>query len=609
VSNSLFKGRKHTTFDVGGVTQLDYLDLYKKFTYKAQESYRLDYIAEVELGQKKLDHSEFDTFKDFYTQGWQKFIEYNIVDVELVDRLEDKMKLIELALTMAYDAKVNYADVFYQVRMWDNIIYNYLKKRNIVIPPKSKSQKDEKYAGAYVKEPVPGKYDWVVNFDLNSLYPHLIMQYNISPETLVDQRHPTVTVDKILNQQISFEMYSDYAVCANGAMFRKDVRGFLPELMEKMYQDRVIFKKKMIDAKKEYEKTKNKELVKEIARCNNIQMAKKISLNSAYGAIGNQYFRYYKLANAEAITLSGQVSIRWIESKMNSYLNKLLKTENFDYVIASDTDSIYLNMGPVVEAVFKGREKTTESIVSFLDKVASMELEKYIEGSYQELATYVNAYDQKMQMKRENIADRGIWTAKKRYILNVWDSEGVRYEEPKLKMMGIEAVKSSTPAPCRKMIKDALKLMMSGTEDEVIDFIENARKEFKKLPPEQISFPRSASDVQKYKSSSNIYIKGTPIHVRGALLFNHYIKENNLTNKYSLIQNGEKIKFCYLKKPNIIHENIISFIQEFPKELGIDKYIDYDLQFEKAFLEPLKIILDAIGWKVEKTVNLESFFE
>ena len=601
-------GRKHTTFDVGGLTQLDYLDLYKKFTYKAQESYRLDYIAEVELGQKKLDHSEFDTFKDFYTQGWQKFIEYNIVDVELVDRLEDKMKLIELALTMAYDAKVNYADVFYQVRMWDNIIYNYLKKRNIVIPPKNKSQKNEKYAGAYVKEPIAGKYDWVVNFDLNSLYPHLIMQYNISPETLIDERHPTVTVDKILNQQISFEMYSDYAVCANGAMFRKDIRGFLPELMEKMYQDRVIFKKKMIEAKKEYEKTKNKELVKEIARCNNIQMAKKISLNSAYGAIGNQYFRYYKLENAEAITLSGQVSIRWIENKMNSHLNKVLKTDGVDYVIASDTDSIYLNMGPLVETVFKGREKTTESIVSFLDKVSSMELEKYIESSYQELATYVNAYDQKMQMKRENIADRGIWTAKKRYILNVWDSEGVRYEEPKLKMMGIEAVKSSTPAPCRKMIKDALKLMMSGTEDEVIDFIDKCRLEFKTLPPESISFPRSASDVVKYQSSSDIYAKGTPIHIRGALLFNHYIKKNKLTNKYSLIQNGEKIKFIYLKKPNSIHENIISFIQEFPKELNLDKYIDYDLQFEKAFLEPLKIILDAIGWKVEKTVNLESFF-
>jgi DNA polymerase elongation subunit (family B) len=348
--------------------------------------------------------------------------------------------------------------------------------------------------------------------------------------------------------------------------------------------------------------------IKEIARCNNIQMSKKISLNSAYGSVGNQYFRYFKLANAEAITLSGQVAIRWIENKLNQYLNKILKTKDVDYVIASDTDSVYLNMGSLVECVYKGREKTTESIVSFLDKVCKVELEKYIEGCYQELAEYVNAYDQKMKMKRENIAERGIWTAKKRYILNVWDSEGVRYEEPKLKMMGIEAVKSSTPAPCRKMIKDGLKLMMSGTEDDVINFIDKCRSEFKSLPPEQIAFPRTASDVRKYQSSSDIYIKGTPIHIRGALLFNHYIKEKKLSKKYSLISNGEKIKFIYLKKPNIIRENIISFIQDFPKELGLDKYIDYELQFEKSFLEPLKSILDSIGWSVEKNINLESFF-
>jgi len=498
--------------------------------------------------------------------------------------------------------------VFYQVRMWDNIIYNYLKKRDIVIPPKIRSDKNEKYAGAYVKEPVPGKYDWVVSFDLNSLYPHLIMQYNISPETLLDERHPTATVDRILNEEINFELYKDNAVCANGAMFRKDVRGFLPELMEKMYGDRVIFKKKMLAAKQQYEKTPTKALEKEIARCNNIQMAKKISLNSAYGAIGNQYFRYYKLANAEAITLSGQVSIRWIEGKMNQYLNKLLSTTEEDYVIASDTDSIYLNLGPLVDKFFASKSNDKTKVVELLDKICQDKLEPYIERCYQDLADYVSAYDQKMQMKRENIADRGIWTAKKRYILNVWNSEGVAYAEPKLKMMGIEAVKSSTPAPCRKMIKDALKLMMTGTEDDVISFIDKSREEFKKLPPEQISFPRSASDVAKYKGSSEIYIKGTPIHIRGALLFNHYIKEKKLTNKYSLIKNGEKIKFCYLKKPNIIHENIISFIQDFPTELNLDKYIDYDLQFEKSFVEPLKAILDAIGWNVEKTVNLELFF-
>jgi DNA polymerase elongation subunit (family B) len=601
-------GRKFNVYDIAGLTTLDYLELYKKFTYKAQESYRLDYIAQVELGQKKLDHSEFNTFKDFYRGNWKKFVDYNIIDVELVDRLEDKMKLIELALTMAYTAKVNYVDVMYQVRMWDTIIYNYLKRRNIVIPPKDRSEKDSKFAGAYVKEPKPGKYDWVVSFDLNSLYPHLIMQYNISPETLVEEKHPSATVDRILEEKLSFEMYKDYAVCANGAMYRKDVKGFLPELMEKMYAERVIFKKRMLAAKQEYEKTPTKTLEKEIARCNNIQMAKKISLNSAYGAIGNQYFRYYKLANAEAITMSGQTSIRWIENHMNGYLNNLLQTEDVDYVIASDTDSIYINFGPLVDKFFSNVNGDKAKLVTILDKICQDKLEPFIEKSYQELATYVNAYAQKMQMKRENIADRGIWTAKKRYILNVWDSEGVRYEDPKLKIMGIEAVKSSTPAPCRKMIKDALNLMMGGTEDEVIDFIDAARAKFKKMPPEDIAFPRTVSDVNKHKSSATIYGKGTPIHVRGALLYNHYVKEKHLDTKYSLINNGEKIKFLYLKKANPIRENVISFIQDFPVELGVDKYIDYDLQFDKAFLEPVKVILDAIGWNVEKVVNLELFF-
>jgi len=365
----------------------------------------------------------------------------------------------------------------------------------------------------------------------------------------------------------------------------------------------------MLAAKQQYEKTPTKDLEKEIARCNNIQMARKIQLNSAYGAIGNNYFRYYKLENAEAITMSGQVSIRWIENKMNQYLNKLLKTDDQDYVIASDTDSIYLNVGDLVRTVF-GEDGTPDKtkVVDFLDKACKTQIEPFIDKCYKELADYVNAYDQKMFMKRENIADRGIWTAKKRYILNVWDSEGVRYEKPKLKVMGIESVKSSTPAPCRQMLKDAFDILMTGTEDELIKFIDDSRKKFKSLPPEDISFPRSVSDVEKYRSVSAIYEKGTPIHCRGALLFNHYIKERKLTNKYSLIQNGEKIKFCYLMKPNPIHENVLSFIQDFPSEIGLDKYVDYDLQFEKSFVEPLKIILDSIGWSVEKTVNLELFF-
>ena len=604
------QGRTNIAYEITGVAILDYLDLYKKFTYTNQESYRLDHIAMVELGDKKLDHSEFENFKDFYTSDWQRFVEYNIHDVNLVDSLEDKMKLIELAVTMAYDAKVNLEDVYSQVRMWDTLIYNDLKGRNIVVPPRITTKKDDKYAGAYVKEPIPGSYDWVVSFDLNSLYPHLIMQYNISPETLLDERHPTVTVDKILNEEVTFD--GDGCVCANGAQYRKDIHGFLPEMMQRIYDERTIYKKRMLAAKQSLENStspaESKALQKDVSKFNNIQMARKIQLNSAYGAIGNQYFRYYNLANAEAITLSGQVSIRWIENRMNAYLNKILKTDDVDYVIAADTDSIYLNLGPFVHEVFKGRETSDDRIVGFLDKVCQVEFEKYIGDSYEALASYVNAYEQKMFMKRENIANRGIWTAKKRYILNVFDSEGVRYKTPKLKVNGIEAVKSSTPAPCRTAIKDALKVIMNGTEDQLQKFIANFRDQFESMPVEDIAFPRGCNNVAKNSSPATIYGKGCPMHVRGALLYNFYIKKRKLTHKYPIIQEGEKIKYVMLRTPNKINENVISFFQTLPTEFGLDKSIDYDLQFKKSFLDPLTVILDTIGWKPEKQNTLEALW-
>tara|TARA_B100000427_G_scaffold207189_1_gene172467 strand:- start:1353 stop:3836 length:2484 start_codon:yes stop_codon:yes gene_type:complete len=600
------QGRKNICYDVSGITVLDYLDLYRKFTYTNQESYRLDHIALVELGSKKLDHSEFDTFKEFYTQDWQKFVEYNIHDVRLVDQLEDKMKLMDLAFTLAYDAKVNLEDVFSQVRMWDSIIYNYLRKRDIVIPPKHRNQKSDKYAGAYVKEPKPGRYDWVVNFDLNSLYPHLIMQYNISPETLRETRHPSASVEGILNGEVSID--GDDCVCANGAQYRKDVRGFLPELMQKIYDERKIYKGNMIEAKKKYEKEPTLTLEKQISKFNNFQMARKIQLNSAYGAIGNEYFRYYKLANAEAITLSGQVSIRWIENKMNDYLNKLLQTNSKDYVIASDTDSIYLNLGPLVDKFFSNRVSDKSKVVSLLDKICKEKIEPYIDSSYEELATYVQAYEQKMIMKRENIADRGIWTAKKRYILNVWDSEGVRYKEPKMKIMGLETARSSVPQYFRDRLKKAFRLIMSADNETVIEFIDNCKKETREAVVSDIAFPRGCNGVTKYNHPYEIYQKGTPIHVRGALLYNHYIKDKKIQHKNAFIQEGEKIKFVYLKTPNPIQENVISFFQDLPSEFNLTKYIDHDKQFEKAFYEPLRNVLECIGWKPERSGSLMEFF-
>jgi DNA polymerase elongation subunit (family B) len=603
--------KQQTAFDLIGIAILDYIELYKKFTYSQQESFSLNHIAFLELGEKKLDYSEVESLHQLYRTNFQKFIEYNIHDVELVDRIDAKMQLIDMALALAYDAKVNYTDVFTQVRMWDTLIHNELIEDKIVVPQNVRTPKDEQYAGAYVKDPIVGMHEWVVSFDLNSLYPHLIMQYNVSPETIVEGRHTSVSIDGLLSGE--YQASTQYCMAANGHYFKRDKQGFLPAMMQRMYDDRSLYKKKMIEAQKAYEKETDKERKREISnqisKYKNLQLAKKVQLNSAYGALGNQYFRFFDIRQAEAITLSGQLSIRWIEMKLNGYLNKLLKTKDNDYVIASDTDSVYVNLGPLVNMVYGSKSETkVETIVDFVNKACTEKFEPFIDKSYQELADYMNAFDQKMQMKREVIANKGIWTAKKRYILNVYDSEGVRFAEPKLKMMGIEAVKSSTPMSCRDKIKESLKIVMNGNETDFQSFVEAFKQEFKTLPFEDIAFPRGVSDLSKYMSSSELYSKGTPMHVRGAIMFNAFLKKYKLTKKYQLIQDGDKTKFCYMKVPNPVQENVFSILTVLPKEFGVEKYIDYDTQFDKAYLEPLKTIVNTIGWKTERVSSLESFF-
>ena len=601
-------GNKNSQFwNILGVSVLDYFDLYKKFTYVRQESYKLNYIAKVELGEQKLDNP-YETFKDFYTKDYQRFVEYNIQDVELVDRLEDKMKLIELCLTMAYDYKVNYTDVYSQVRCWDTLIYNHLLQKNIIIPPREDNEKDSQYEGAYVKDPQLGLHNWIVSFDLNSLYPHLIMQYNISPETFVGVEPKAVGVENFLDERLNLKWAKDknVTIAPNGAMFKRDKQGFLAELMEKMYTERVVFKKKAIEAKKEFQKTKDPIYSNEISRCHNIQMAKKIALNSAYGAIGNQYFRYFDVKQAEAITLGGQLSIRWVERDVNRFMNKILNTNNVNYVVASDTDSIYLRLDKLVEKVCK--DKTVNQIVDFLDKAARDKIQKVIDDSFENLAKYVNAYQQKMIMKREAIANKGIWVAKKRYMMNVFDEEGVRFDIPKLKIMGVEAVKSSTPEVCRGKIKDAIRVIMNDSEDALIKFVKDFKEVFKTLSPEEVAFPRSCNNIDKYIESSQIYKKGTPIHVKGSLIYNHYILKNKLQRKYPLIRDGDKIKFLMLKQPNTVKDTVISFSTKIPYEFDLHKYVDYDMQFEKTFTDPLRFILDSIGWKLEREATLEAFF-
>jgi len=620
---TVINGRQMTAYGFLGVEQLDYIELYKWYAPggKSQESYRLDNIANVELGEGKISYDEYDNLHDLYKRNYQLFIEYNIKDALLIERLEDKLKLVELGLTLAYDTKCNYEDIFAQTRMWDSMTYSYLLNQGIIVPPREIQEKDSAFEGAYVKEPQVGAHKFVASFDLNSLYPHLMMQYNISPETLIEPEKYTqemrdiisqgVSVDKMLLKTVNLSNLSGCTITPNGQFFRTDIQGFLPKMLEEMYEDRKKFKKLMLQAQQEKENEKDKskqyEIEKRIARYNNLQLAKKVSLNSAYGALGSQYFRFYDLRMALGVTTAGQLSIRWIEQKINQYINKLVGTEKEDYVIASDTDSIYLKLGPLIDKFVKDQTDTAK-VITIMDRICEDKIQPFIDKSYEELATYVNAYAQKMQMKREGLSDKGVWTAKKRYILNVYNNEGVQYAKPKLKVMGLEMIKSSTPSAIRERMKDTIELMMNGTEEDVQKFIADFREEFKRLPPEEISFPRGLNGLNTYSDSVTMYKKGTPIHVRGAILYNHNLKQMGLEKKYPKIQEGEKLKFTYLKLPNHFKEDVISYPSRIPPEFGLDKYIDYDVQFDKAFLEPIRIILNCMGWKTEKTNSLEDFF-
>ena len=591
-------------YDLVGVIQLDYLDLFKKFgyTFGTQENYRLDTIANVVLGEGKLSYEEEETLTGLYKIDHQKYIDYNQRDVWLVNAMDEKIALIELALTMAYKAGVNYTDTLGTTASWDQLFHRNLLKQNIVVPPSRNTFRQE-YEGAYVKPPQCGAHDWVCSFDINSLYPNIIVQFNMSPETIIRNGDCT-----------------NASVASTGQLFSNEKQGFIPKIVEGMYSERVVVKDEMLAAKAKYELVLSKlkegssqslldeknSLDRIIAQSTNKQTAIKILLNSLYGALANEHFRWFAMEIAEGITTTGQVIIKWAEQKINEYLNRILNTDA-DYVIAMDTDSVYITLNTMVQKVYP-KGASIEKITNFLDKVCDQIERDVFEPAFAELARNTNSFKQRITIKRESISSRGIWTAKKRYILNVIDNEGVRYSTPKIKIMGIEAIRASTPQVCRTAFKKLFHIMINDTEAHVQKFIADFAVEFNSLPLEDKAFPRSVTNVSRYTKADTIFAKGCPINSRASIMYNHLLDVHEVRNKYQTIHDGEKIKYIYLKPQNPTRQNIIAFFNVLPKEFGLHQYVDNDTQFYKSFLKPAEGILDAIGWKAQPVSQLDDFF-
>lgn len=607
------RGKEIQTYEIVGVSQIDYMNTYKKFgTYSTKESYALGNIAQEELGVTKHEIEGSTSFFDGYSRFYDDFVYYNHIDTELLHRLDDKLKLFDLILSLSYLVKCNFKDVFGPVKMWDVFIYNHLDKKKVAVPPRQKKLTGE-FQGAWVKDVIPDMYGWNMSFDFASLYPTIIRQWNISPETLVKDEMLPITVDTILNEEsdinginwVQYAKDNDYSIAANGSMYRRDKRGMLPELMEFLMVGRKTAKKKMLLLEQEYQNTKDSSLPSKIAALNALQLALKVAANAGYGAVTNAGFRYFELKIGEAITLTGQASDRHAEKSINRYLNNILKTDNIDYGIAGDTDSLYLNVDPLVNRVAKD-PSNIDSVVKLLDKIGN-EIQKHpIQKSIDFIYDSCNCVDKLMDMKREAISSKAIFTAKKRYAMIVHNSEGVSYDPPKMKITGLDIIKSSTPRLIRDDLRGTLPVIFEHGVGPLRDYVTKTKKKFMTTEVENISFPRGISDLDKWFDGKT-YKKGTPIHVRGAILYNQYVKK---FGKYDTIRNGDRIKFVYLKLPNPIHEDVISFPTngQLPVELNLHRYIDWDKMWQKTFISPLENITNAIKWELEERSSLDDFF-
>ena len=612
-------GNPTTIYIPVGLVILDYYDIYKKFTYKQLESYSLDHVAFHEVKRRKLDYKSqgYSDIEDLRKRNFPLFVQYNIEDLDRVHDIDEKNHFIDLACFIAYQAKVNLTDALGSVKLWEVISHNHLLNKGIVFHHDMRSE-PRRIPGGFNFKPQIGPHQYVMSFDLQSLYPHLMMWTNISPECYVDMESWPLETDEeggaeyclkhpeIINRD--FQEHSDFSRAGNGARFRRDRQGFMGELMKKFFAMRKSFKDQMIKAKNSGADED------EITRLNNAQMGIKIAINSFYGATANPAFAFYNWRISSAVTLSGQLAIRWIAQRLTEVLDKALGIRH-NWTVAGDTDSIYLDLTPFVTRF------VPDNPVDFLDRLGKEFIGPEIDKAYAELGKIMNSYEpDKLIMKRDVISvprssEEGIgnvkipkgygaiWRAKKCYAMWVQDAEGVRYPEPELKVMGLEVVKAIIPQDCRDAFRESIALILDGKKKETQDFIKEFRQKFNKLKVEDIAFPRGCNGLEEYHDSGRIWRKGSPIHVKGALVYNHRLKEMGLDSVYPLIHSGDKVKFVHLREPNPVHCNVVSFLQVLPPEMGLHKYVDTEMMFDKTFLEPVKSLLVLLGWEAKETRN------
>ena len=624
----------HKKYKIAGVNQLDYLALYKLFTYSQKPSYRLDAIGQSEVGLGKIEYE--GTLNDLYRDDIDKFIEYNVNDVKIVAELDKKLKFIDLARAVAHKGHIPYEYVYMSSRYLEGAILVYMKKLGIVPPNKPTTgyeDRDGKFSGAYVKDPIPGRYEWVYDLDLTSMYPSVIMSLNISPEmklgklegwdakefvrgesktyTFTKNSRMKVKLPGSFNTEELKEVFSNnkISISDNGIMFKNSKQGLIPSILSKWFDERVEFKGLMQKHGNSGD-TANYEYFKKR------QLVQKILLNSMYGVLGSPVFRFYDVDNAEATTLTGQSLIKYTGDIANYYYNKELK-DNSNHVIYTDTDSIFVSSLPLVKHRNPDADITNDAFMTEKILEITGEVQNFINKSYDYFAKkFLNCDEHRFDIKQEVVAKSAFWVAKKRYGQWIINENGVKCD--KLDVKGLDIIRSSFPPAFRDLMTSVLKYILNNQDKQIVD---NTIIDFKVIMKQKsildIALNTGVKGLTKYtarrvKGKFTVLKKGTPVHVKAAIRYNDLVEYFKLSKTVEKIKNNDKIKWVYLKSNPFNIQSLAIKGYDDPSEIleFIDKYIDYNKIFESQLNKKIKVFYQALKWTlpVDKKNTIERFF-